>query len=137
MRPRLFPRRFLGLLGLLALSLTVAGCAGAGGPSAGSPERAARRSSTRITSDELAVVAEIDVYTAIGRLRSPWLRPQSRGMVPQVILNGAPQSGGVESLRSLRAADVSELEFMSASDATTRYGTGYPAGAILVTLRRR
>jgi len=134
MRPRLSPRRFLGFL---ALSLTVAGCAGSGGSSAGSPERTARGSSTRIISDELTAVAELDLYAAISRLRSPWLRPGSRGTLPEVIVDGTPQSGGIETLRTLRAGDVSGLEFMSASDATTRYGTGYTAGAIVVTMRRR
>lgn len=134
MRTRLSPRRFLGFL---ALSLTVAGCAGSGGSSGGSPERAVRGSSTRITEDELASVAELDIFSAISRLRSTWLRAGSRGTRPEVIVDGSPQSGGVEILRTMRAGEVSGLEFMSASDATTRYGTGYPAGAILVTMRRR
>ncbi len=38
-------------------------------------------------------------------------------------------------LRTFRAADVSFLEYRSASDATTRSGTGYSGGAILITMK--
>jgi hypothetical protein len=56
--------------------------------------------------------------------------------MPGVIVDGTPQAGGVESLRSMRASDASELRFLNSSDATTRYGTGYTAGAIVVSTRR-
>ena len=41
--------------------------------------------------------------------------------------------GGVEELRSIRAEHVVEIRYMSASEATTRFGTGYTGGLILVT----
>jgi hypothetical protein len=78
----------------------------------------------------------MDLFGAVNRLRPTWLRPQSRGTLPVVIVDGTPQPGGVDALRSMRASDVSELQYMNASDATTRYGTGYTAGAIVVTTRR-
>ena len=43
--------------------------------------------------------------------------------------------GNVNDLRSMDAAEIDELRFLGAADATTRFGTGYPAGAILVFLR--
>ena len=130
MRPRPSPHR---LIAFAALALTLAGCAGSAGGAAQGPRRG---SSTRITADELASVAELDLFSAVNRLRPTWLRPQSRGTLPEIIRDGTPQPGGVDVLRSMRAADVSELEYMSSSDATTRYGTGYTAGAIVVTSRR-
>lgn len=132
MRPRVSPRR---LFAFAALTITLAGCAGAGAGGAASGPR--RGSTTRIAQDELAGVAEMDLYGAISRLRPSWLRPQSRGTLPRVILDGTPQpEGSIEMLRGMRVSDVGELQYMSASDATTRYGTGYPAGAISVTTRR-
>lgn len=118
---------------LFALSLGLAACAGGSG---GSGSSGPRRSSTRITAEELGNVAELDLFSAIQRLRPAWLRAGTRGALPQVIVDGTPQQGGVEALRAFRATDATGLELMSASDATTRYGTGYTAGAIVVTTRR-
>jgi hypothetical protein len=41
--------------------------------------------------------------------------------------------GGVESLATIPASTVLEVRWLSALDATTRFGTGNIAGAILVT----
>lgn len=130
MRPRISPRR---LFAFAALALTLAGCAGGGG---GTAAGARRGSSTRIVADDLSSVAEMDLFGAISRLRPTWLRPQSRGTLPVIVVDGTPQAGGVDALRTMRAADVDEVQYMSASDATTRYGTGYTAGAIIITTRR-
>lgn len=132
---RALPRtRYVIAFFALALALGLGACAGAasGGASGGG----VRRNSNRIDEAELATVAETDVFTAINRLRPAWLRAGSRGTLPEILLDGTPQTGGPEVLRNFRAADVSLLEYMSASDATTRYGTGYTAGAILVTTKR-
>jgi len=113
-----------------ALALGLSACASGGG-GGGAP----RSSSNRITSDELATVAQLDLFTAVNRLRPQWLRPRS-GQLPEVIIDGAHQQGGTEVLRSMRPSEVGQLEYMSASDATTRYCTGYTAGAIIVSTRR-
>jgi hypothetical protein len=39
-------------------------------------------------------------------------------------------------LRTLSVDQIEQMEFVSASDATTRYGTGHPSGIIEVTTRR-
>jgi hypothetical protein len=84
---------------------------------------------------ELAGVSELDVFQAITRLRPTWLRGGPQGQAPVVVLNGSPQTAGMDMLRTFRAADVATLEFMNASDATTRFGTGYGGGAILITTK--
>lgn len=133
---RTLPNKRL-FIALFALTLGVAGCAsGGGGSGSGGEATGGRRSSNRITAEELATVAELDLHAAVNRLRPAWLRAGSRGTLPVVILDGSPQSGGVDVMGSIRAGDVANLEFMSASDATTRYGTGYTAGAIVITTRR-
>lgn len=124
------------LIALFAVLLGASGCASAGGGGAGG-DGGGRRSSTRIAADELATVSELDLFSAVQRLRPQWLRPGTRGALPGLIVDGTPQSGGVEQLRSYQAADVGSLELMNASDATTRYGTGYTQGAIVVNTRRR
>ena len=130
MRPRVSPRR---LFAFTALALTLAGCAAGGGGTAGG---ARRGSSTRLVEADLSGVSTLDLYDAISRLRPTWLRPQSRGTLPMVVVDGTTQAGGVDALRTMRVTDVSEIQYMNASDATTRYGTGYTAGAIIITTRR-
>lgn len=52
----------------------------------------------------------------------------------KVYLDGV-QFGGVESLAAIPARDVFDVQWLSPMDATTRYGTGNTAGAIVVTTR--
>lgn len=112
-----------------ALTLGLAGCASGGGGGGGGG------SSNRITAEQLTDMAQLDAYQAIQRLRPQWLR--SRGSSdPQVMSDGMRQPGGLESLRQFRVADIQELRYMSSSDATNRFGTGFDGGAILITTKR-
>ena len=128
------PTRLFIALFATALALGQGACAGAA--SGGGGTGSVRRNPNRIEAVELAGVAEYDLYTAIGRLRPSWLRTVSRGTLPEIVLDGTPQSGGPEVLRNFRASDVSLLEYMNSADATTRYGTGYTAGVIVVSTKR-
>ena len=82
-----------------------------------------------------------NMYELIRSERPMWL--QTRGSVsfqdpsaslPRVFVDGVEQ-GEPPALRRINPSDVEEAEFMSASDATTRYGTGYPGGIIRVSTR--
>jgi len=44
--------------------------------------------------------------------------------------------GQVENLVNVNAISVMEIRYISATDATTRFGTGYVGGAILVTTKK-
>jgi hypothetical protein len=44
--------------------------------------------------------------------------------------------GTLESLRDFHLDSVLEIIYLSAGDATTRYGTGYPGGVIHLRLKR-
>ena len=112
-----------------ALTVGLAGCASSGGGGGGGG------SSTRLTQAELADVAQLDAFQAIQRLRSQWLRSRG-GNAPQVVSDGMRQQDGIESLRRFRVSDVEEMRYMSATEATNRFGTGYDGGAILVTTKR-
>ncbi|MHB1191669.1 MAG: hypothetical protein ACYC6F_01370 [Longimicrobiales bacterium] len=116
------------------LVLGASGCASTGGTGAGA-QPGGHRSSNRIDAAELATLAELDVHQVISRARPAWLRGGPQDQLPVIVLDGSPQTSGPEMLSTFRAADVSALEYMSASDATTRFGTGYSGGAILVTTR--
>lgn len=131
---RILPRkRSLALL--FGLALLLPGCSAT--TSGGSGEGGVRRATNRISAEELAAVSDLDAWSAISRLRPSWLRQGTRGASPALIVDGTPESGGLETLRSFRTTDLTMLELMSAADATTRYGTGYTSGAIVVTTKRR
>ena len=101
----------------------------------------ARRSNNVITRDELVTQDLTSAYEAVQRLRPQWLRGRGATSIrnpeptlPVVYVAGVRQ-GGPESLRVVRITETDELRFISASDATTRWGTGHMGGAIEVILR--
>ena len=113
----------------LALAFGLAGCA-----SSGNSNRPAGSSSTRIVRAELAELPEMDALQAIERLRPRWLQSRAGDQV-QLYVDGSRRTN-VRDLQSMRVSEIEQMEFMSASDATTRYGTGHAGGAVLVTSRR-
>ena len=127
---RALPARSL-FAATLALSLGLAGCTAASSSGTDGP----RRSANRITRVELEELGQVDAYEAVQRLRPNWLRPRG-GQTAQVMVDGSRQPGRLNVLRQYRAAQIEEMRYMSSSDATTRYGTGYDGGAILITTRR-
>jgi hypothetical protein len=51
-----------------------------------------------------------------------------------IYVNGM-RAGPLEALRSISAVDVQEIRYISAADATTRWGTGHSGGVIEVRIR--
>jgi hypothetical protein len=81
---------------------------------------------------------------AVKQLHSRWLRATRGGnfadgpAFARVVIDGIPQGaqGDLEDLESLSANDIQSIRYLTASDATIRYGTGFPGGAIEVWFRR-
>lgn len=125
----------------MVLTLAAAGAC-AGSPSTTQAGSAARReSSTMVTQEELVATRTMNVYDAIQRLRPQWLtssrvRRGGSGDPLQVYLDNN-RYGTLESLRSLSIGGVQEVRFLSASEATNRYGTGHTGGAILVLMQKQ
>lgn len=95
-----------------------------------------------LTSEEIREVeaGSPTLAQVIQRLRPWWMRSRARTIsgdevVPIVYLDGT-RFGELDTLSSIQAQDVGEVRFMSASDATTRYGTGHAGGVISVRSRR-
>ena len=124
------------MLAAFALMIGLAGCASGSGGSGSSGSSGSSSGPNRLTAADLVNQQELDLYDAIRQLRGRWLTSRGRG-TPRVVVDGSPRQSGIDELRSLRVSDVQGIEFLSASNATTRFGTGYDAGAILVTTRRR
>jgi hypothetical protein len=108
----------------------------------GSTAEAQSRSRRRITAEELGTVQVSNVLDAIRTLRPDWLQPRGSragGMttMPGVIMDNTPISqNDVSHLATVPLETIEELRYLSASDATTRWGTGYVGGAIQVITKR-
>ena len=131
---------------LWAVALVLAGGLACGGMAGGG----GGGGSGTVTSQQLRELqAEYgNMYDLLQSERPMWL--QTRGVsslgepdadpeapapsTPAVFVDGVEQ-GRLQALRSIDPSDVEEAEFMSASDATTRYGTGYPGGIIRISTR--
>lgn len=107
-----------------------------------SSQRGPGTSRNTITREQLAEMPSITALQAIERLHRDWLRgragtvrTESGRTTAQVFLDGRPY-GGLEVLSQFNTANIEEIRFISASDATTRYGTGYPSGIIEIINRR-
>ncbi len=127
-----FSRRLFLLLLLLA---AVPACASSGGPETGTMRRGG--DANRLTRDDVMATHTSDAFEAIRILRPNWLRKRGAMSVMQetdiqVYLDNV-QIGGVDALRSIPANSVGSLQFLDASSATQRWGTGHVHGAILVT----
>jgi hypothetical protein len=126
------------------VSLTLLGClppSGVAGPTH------PRKSLTEISRAEIEAESSrlVTAYDIIYALRPSMLvsrdlaQPtRSSAVVPQarrgiaVYVDGL-LFGGVESLTTIAAGAVRDVRWLSAADATTRYGTGNASGAIVVT----
>ncbi len=82
------------------------------------------------------------VYEAVRALRPRWLQARSgaslrsaQRQTAQVYIDGQLR-GGLGEMWNLLPTDVQEIRYMSASDATTRFGTNHIGGAIVITTRR-
>jgi TonB-dependent Receptor Plug Domain len=121
---------------LVVASAMVAGCS--------SSTRKASPVASRnvITADEIARVNAGNAYEAIQRLQPRMLAkqrgPSSINLESQsrilVYVDGT-RFGGIESLSLIPATSILKIQFLSASEATFRYGTGNSAGAIEITSR--
>ena len=138
----------------LALILGLAACASGGSGAGGSGGSADVITQAQI--DEAPLGSALDV---VRRYRPRWLQPMrsptSSGVAPLVGRPGMPQDPGqlvvtdvyptvvqdgvrlgeISSLASVSARTVGSIRFLSPTDASTRYGSGYDAGVIEVSSR--
>jgi len=128
----------LPLLVFVALALILSSCATGGSDSS-------QGSGNILTADEIAEAHALTAYEAVELTRRRWLTQRTlragassamgaERTGPVVYLNGV-RVGTLDELRRIRADIVQQMEYLSPSDATNRFGTNHDAGAILVTTR--
>ncbi len=129
-------RRCLSVLAALALTSALTACASSSGGGGSSRGRDAP-----ISAEELEKWSNEDLFTVIQRVRPTWLQSRAihTGIGRQeisVVLDGVVQQSGLDLLRGFLADAAREVSYMNARDATTLYGTGMSAGAIVVLTKR-
>ena len=121
---------------IIALVMLLGGCAS--GRHASEPLGGRRNV---LTAEEISRITVGSAYEAIEQLRPEFLR--SRGAI-SFRTESAPRAavyldavyfGPIASLRNIRATQIMMIEYLNASDATTRFGTNHAGGAIVVTSR--
>jgi hypothetical protein len=95
-----------------------------------------------ITEREIEESALLDAFEVVRALRPEFLRTRGSSsfrvtepVEAQVYVDGV-RTGDPASLRRLPRDVVREIRYIDAREATTRYGTGHGAGAILVATKR-
>jgi hypothetical protein len=94
-----------------------------------------------ITLDQIQTSSAPNAYELVRQVRPQWLRGRGTtsfqsGDVPlPIIYLGEIRHGELESLRVFELTSLQELRYISATAATTRYGSGHSGGIIRVTLK--
>ena len=130
----------------VVLALVVSACASSPDtPSGGESETSAaasRGNSRLIVRAELDQLAGRSAWEAVEVHNLRWLQPRRGASInsgpsyARVVIDGAVR-GELNELRRMSAENIETMRYLSAPDATTKYGTGYPGGVIEVTMRRR
>jgi hypothetical protein len=126
-------RAFRSILVLAGLALAAA-CASKGATASTAP----KRDRNLITEQEILDAKTQDAYATVRALRPGWLLPKMHGSgraFVQVYVEGN-KAGNVDVLSQYSVNSIRELRYIDGEDATTRFGTGNGAGAILVFLKR-
>ena len=105
------------------------------------PSAPTQGNSTLIVRAQLEQYAGRSVLDVIRRFNSRWIRA-TRGAgfagpnFARVVIDGTVRED-LDQLNNIAADDVESLRYLTATDATTIYGTGFAGGVIEVTMRRR
>ena len=128
----------------VVLALVVSACASSPDtPFGGEFETSAaasRGNSRLIVRAQLEPLVGRSAYEAVETLNPRWLQP--RGGSPRygpsyarVVVDGTVRRE-LADLYRMSTNNIETMRYLSASDATTRYGTGYIGGVIEVTMRK-
>jgi hypothetical protein len=134
---------FLRSCRLLVLALVVSACSSSAGASVGGDGGTAapsRGTSSLIVRAELESFSGGSAFDAVETLRRRWTEPDrgssfSGPIYAGIVVDGAFR-GDINELHRMSTENIEAMRFLSASDATTKYGTGYLAGVIEVTILR-
>ena len=139
-------RRLLSLVLVVVITSVLSACASSTGmPFAEGGETALRPAggnSTLIARAQLEQLTSRSAWEAVETLNPLWLqirRGSSLVFGPayaRVVIDQIAR-GELDELRRLSSENIETMRYLSAPDATTKYGTNFPGGVIEVTTRAR
>ena len=115
------------------MAVTACGTAGRAGSTGGSRDE--------ITRNLIEALAEDTALGIIRQLRPRWLRyrtqatPRNPEPAYAHVFVDELYFGPLQSLNQISSNEIERIEYLSALDATTRYGTGYLGGIIRIIIR--
>lgn len=120
----------------IAAVLCLAACASTAG------ERNSATSNRMVlTTEELQAEVGRNLEDVIRQRRPQWLTRRGSTTLQEegeiLVYQDGTRMGGPAFLRTIQAESVESVQFLTAGEATTRFGTGHVHGAIVVTTRRR
>lgn len=105
------------------------------------PRSGAPRERNVIHADEIEPLRVASALEVIQTLRPQFLRTRGTSSIvkgepdyPVVYIDGM-FAGDLSNLRRIATHQIGEIRYLSGPDATTRFGTGHPGGAILIRTR--
>lgn len=120
-----------------ALALAAALCAWGG--AAAAQQTTGTRDRDRLSGDEIRATNKDNLFDAIRALRPQWMNRRGRGTILGqefvVVYRDGFAEGPPAVMREMNLQEVTEVVYLNAADATTRYGTGHQNGAILISTR--
>lgn len=125
---------------LIVMALLVVTACGRG---AGPADGLGMRNRSILTAEEINLDkgASRTAYDVIARLRPEFLRSrgasslQSTAPITAIVYVDEMRYGDLDDLKSMSAHQIFSVQYLNASDATTRFGTDHLGGAILITTR--
>lgn len=130
---------------VLAMLVIATACSSGGGMQSASGN-VRRGGSNYITNEEVLSAGGgiANAFDLINRIRPTMLRPRATSFGvnnesvthPVVVYSDDVPIGTVDALRSIPVGHVYEVRYFTATDATQRWGTGHPSGAIQVITRK-
>lgn len=144
--------RTLRSIVLLSAVPLLGACASGGSPAttgaattamtaAAAPKPGVKGSANVIVESEIPASGAQNALEVIQRVRPSMLRARNgtndeTGVIDIIFYIDNVRAGERQALTSVLATNVKEIRYLAAPDATTRFGTGHPLGAILVTTKR-
>lgn len=128
-------RSQLLLPAVLLLVLACSGATSAGGSQSGS-------SQNLITAADIEQQHFANAHEVISALRPHWIQSRSpsfgaSGRLGVMVYLDNNRLGGPEFLRQVAAGQIESARYLSATEATARYGTNHADGAILIMSKGR
>lgn len=106
------------------------------------PPRAPRRDRNRIVREEFEERSFANLHDLVQTLRPTWLRVQrgassaNQATNSIVVYQENMRMGSVGALSDIDPTNVEALTYLSATEATSRFGSDHGAGAIIIQLRK-